>query len=33
MSQFLDRLNFLSRNVESFSGDHGTVTNEKRDWE
>jgi len=33
MSQFLDRLNFLSRNVESFSGGHGTVTNEKREWE
>ncbi len=33
MSQFLDRLNFLARNVESFSGGHGTVTNEKRDWE
>lgn len=33
MSQFLDRLNFLSRNVETFSGGHGVVTNEKRDWE
>ncbi len=33
MSQFLDRLNFLSRNVESFSDGHGTVTNERRDWE
>ena len=33
MSQFLDRLNFMSRNVESFSDGHGTVTNEKRDWE
>ena len=29
MSQFLDRLNFLSRNVETFSGGHGVVTNEK----
>ena len=33
MSHFLDRLQFFRRNVESFSHGHGTVTNERRDWE
>ncbi|MDQ9009582.1 nitrate reductase subunit alpha [Acinetobacter gerneri] len=33
MSHFLDRLNFLSKTSESFSDDHGSVTNESRDWE
>jgi len=34
MSHLLDRLNFFARkNVESFAGGHGTVTNENRDWE
>ena len=33
MSHFLDRLAFFKRNVEGFSGDHGTVTNEPRGWE
>jgi nitrate reductase alpha subunit len=33
MSYFLDRLGFLKRNVESFSGEHGAVTNEPRGWE
>lgn len=33
MSHFLDRLTFFKRNVESFSDDHGTVTNEPRGWE
>ena len=33
MSHFLDRLLFFKKNVESFSGGHGTVTNEDRTWE
>ncbi len=33
MSHFLDRLSFFKRNVESFSGQHGSVTNEPRGWE
>ncbi|WP_096704684.1 nitrate reductase subunit alpha [Magnetospirillum sp. 15-1] len=33
MSNFIDRLLFFKRNVETFSGDHGVVTNESRDWE
>ncbi len=33
MSHFLDRLAFFKRNVESFSGGHGSVTNEPRGWE
>jgi len=33
MSHFLDRLTFFKRNVEPFSGGHGTVTNEPRGWE
>ncbi|HYF08263.1 MAG TPA: nitrate reductase subunit alpha [Acetobacteraceae bacterium] len=33
MSHFLDRLAFFKRNVESFSGEHGSVTNEPRGWE
>ncbi|HUH85114.1 MAG TPA: nitrate reductase subunit alpha [Stellaceae bacterium] len=33
MSHFLDRLTFFRRNVATFSGDHGVVTNEDRQWE
>ncbi|MCC7428351.1 MAG: nitrate reductase subunit alpha [Alphaproteobacteria bacterium] len=33
MSHFLDRLMFFRRNVDGFSGQHGTVTNESRAWE
>ncbi len=33
MSHFLDRLMFFRRNVDTFSGDHGVVTNEDRAWE
>ena len=33
MSHFVDRLLFFKRNVESFAGDHGVVTNESRRWE
>jgi nitrate reductase / nitrite oxidoreductase, alpha subunit len=33
MSHFLDRLAFFRKNVESFSGSHGVVTNEDRKWE
>ncbi|QQS11492.1 MAG: nitrate reductase subunit alpha [Rhodospirillales bacterium] len=33
MSHFLDRLMFFRKNVEAFSGAHGTVTNEDRTWE
>ncbi|WP_420405778.1 nitrate reductase subunit alpha [Nisaea sp.] len=34
MSQFLDRMNFLSsKNVGTFSEGHGVTTNEGREWE
>lgn len=33
MSHFLDRLLFLKKKVDTFSGDHGVVTNEDRSWE
>ncbi|MBI3452515.1 MAG: nitrate reductase subunit alpha [Rhodospirillales bacterium] len=33
MSHFLDRLMFFRKNVDSFAGDHGVVTNEDRSWE
>jgi nitrate reductase alpha subunit len=33
MSHFLDRLMFFRKNVDSFSGGHGVVTNEDRTWE
>ena len=33
MSHFLDRLKFFEKNKESFSNDHGVVTNEDRQWE
>ena len=33
MSQFLDRLRFFDVKKESFSGEHGTKTNEDRGWE
>ena len=33
MSHFLDRLNFLNRTTETYSNQHGSVTNESRDWE
>ena len=33
MSHFLDRLTHFSLPKESFSGDHGRVTNEDRTWE
>jgi nitrate reductase / nitrite oxidoreductase, alpha subunit len=33
MSHFIDRLLFFKRNLETFSGDHGVVTNENRQWE
>jgi nitrate reductase alpha subunit len=33
MSHFLDRLMFLRKNVDTFSGGHGVVTNEDRTWE
>ncbi|MGQ0676299.1 MAG: nitrate reductase subunit alpha [Rhodospirillales bacterium] len=33
MSHFLDRLLFFKKNVDTFSGDHGAVTNEDRTWE
>ena len=33
MSHFLDRLMFFKRNVDTFSNDHGVVTNEGRGWE
>ena len=33
MSHFLDRLTFFRRNVDTFSGRHGVVTNEDRTWE
>ncbi len=33
MSHFLDRLLFFRKNVDTFSGGHGTVTNEDRTWE
>ncbi len=33
MSHFLDRLTFFRKNVATFSGDHGVVTNEDRGWE
>ncbi|MCC9004133.1 MAG: hypothetical protein LM549_16120, partial [Candidatus Competibacter sp.] len=33
MSHFLDRLNFLKKVTDTFSGDHGIVTQEDRGWE
>ena len=33
MSHFLDRLTFFRKNVGTFSGSHGVVTNEDRRWE
>lgn len=33
MSQFLERLRFFEKPVDTFSGDHGVVTNEDRTWE
>ncbi|MBN8994963.1 MAG: nitrate reductase subunit alpha [Rhizobiales bacterium] len=33
MSQFLDRLTFFRKNVETFSDGHGVVTREDRSWE
>ncbi|WIM06612.1 MAG: nitrate reductase subunit alpha [Candidatus Nitricoxidivorans perseverans] len=33
MSHFLDRLKFFDRIKGTFSGDHGIVTNEDRNWE
>ncbi len=33
MSHFLDRLTFFRKNVGTFSGGHGVVTNEDRRWE
>ncbi|HRW67116.1 MAG TPA: nitrate reductase subunit alpha, partial [Candidatus Competibacter sp.] len=33
MSHFLDRLNFFKKTTDTFSGDHGIVTNEDRGWE
>lgn len=33
MSHFLDRLNFFKKVQSKFSGDHGIVTNESREWE
>ena len=33
MSHFLDRLTFFRKNVGTFSGKHGVVTNEDRQWE
>jgi len=33
MSHFLDRLMFFRKNVDTFAGDHGVVTNEDRRWE
>jgi nitrate reductase alpha subunit len=33
MSHFLDRLMFFKKNLDTFSGGHGVVTNEDRTWE
>ena len=33
MSHFLDRLNFFKKVTDTFSGEHGIVTNEDRGWE
>ncbi len=33
MSQFLDRLTFISKKVDTFSDGHGVLTNEDRAWE
>ena len=33
MSHFVDRLTFFKKTLETFSGNHGVVTNESRDWE
>ncbi len=33
MSHFLDRLLFFKKNVDTFSGGHGVVTQEDRTWE
>ncbi len=33
MSRLLDHLKFFTRNVDTFSGKHGVVTNENRTWE
>jgi nitrate reductase alpha subunit len=33
MSQFLDRLQFFKKKTSEFSGGHGEVSNESREWE
>ncbi len=33
MSQFLDRLTFLDKKVDTFAGGHGMTTSENRSWE
>jgi len=33
MSHFLDRLTFFTRQAEPFSGGHGVLTHESREWE
>ena len=33
MSHFLDRLNFLAKNVDTFADGHGVTTREDRTWE
>ena len=33
MSHFVDRLMFFKKTVDTFSGGHGVVTNEDRNWE
>ncbi len=33
MSHFLDRLLFFKKKIDTFSGNHGVVTNEDRSWE
>ncbi|TNE62762.1 MAG: nitrate reductase subunit alpha [Alphaproteobacteria bacterium] len=33
MSNFIDRLSYLSKSPETFSDGHGITTDEKRDWE
>ena len=33
MSRLLDHLTFFTRNVDTFSGGHGVVTNQNRTWE
>ena len=33
MSHFIDRLSFFKKTIDTFSGEHGVVTNESRRWE